>query len=200
MKLPKFSRRKLLLSAMAVGATSVLPDVSCAKSQRPRNWAVPLELDGVPNFHRISPLLYRGAQPNTAGFRNLEHDYHIRTVLNLRKRGSDTDIAVNSKMHFVRAPMNPFHVTDDREEQIVKALRLINIGTEHGRVFVHCTHGADRTGLIIVLWRMLNQGWSREAAIDEMENGGYNYHRIFFNIPHYLENVDVAELKRRVMA
>lgn len=50
----------------------------------------------------------------------------------------------------------------------------------------------------VALYRILFQNRSKEAAIDEMKNGGYNFHRIYINITPFIKNVDVDELKKEV--
>jgi len=47
-------------------------------------------------------------------------------------------------------------------------------------IYVHCAHGADRTGLIIALYRVFVQGWAPQKAHDEMKAMGHNFfHQIF---------------------
>jgi protein tyrosine/serine phosphatase len=99
---------------------------------------------------------------------------------------------------FVKSPMVAWHVNDDDGEQLVRALRLIRLGMTTGKVFVHCTHGADRTGTVMALWRMVEQNWSAADAIAELEGGGYHFHDIFAGIPKYLKKVDVTVLRNRV--
>ncbi|OIQ67634.1 hypothetical protein GALL_507870 [mine drainage metagenome] len=65
-------------------------------------------------------------------------------------------------------------------------------------MLIHCTHGADRTGTVIALWRIIYQGWSREAALAEMTQGGFGFYLIWLNLTRYVEAVDLAELKARV--
>lgn len=65
-------------------------------------------------------------------------------------------------------------------------------------MLIHCQHGADRTGLVSALYRMVYQGWTREQALDELQHGGYGFHPIWQNITNYLKNVDVERLKREV--
>ena len=40
-------------------------------------------------------------------------------------------------------------------------------------VYVHCTEGVDRTGLIIALYRVIEQGWAPKDAHDEMMAHGF---------------------------
>jgi hypothetical protein len=49
------------------------------------------------------------------------------------------------------------------------------------------------------MYRIIFQNWSRQAALDELTNGGYGYHPIYRSIPNYILSVDLdtirAELK-----
>jgi hypothetical protein len=47
---------------------------------------------------------------------------------------------------------------------------------------------------------MLYQGWSREAATAELVNGGFGFHVVWQNIPHYLATVDLVWLRAKVEA
>jgi protein tyrosine/serine phosphatase len=185
-------RRNLLLGALTLTA------VPSAVEARPANWAQPMALEGVGNLHRVTENLYRGAQPTRKGFRNLEQKLKITMVVDLQVQHSDLAQGEGAKLKFVKAPMVAWHVNDDDGDQLVRALRLIRQGMTSGKVFVHCTHGADRTGTVMALWRMVEQHWSAADAIAELEGGGYHFHEIFSGIPKYLKKVDVAALRARV--
>jgi len=40
-------------------------------------------------------------------------------------------------------------------------------------------------------YRILYQGWSKVAALDEMQNGMFGYHAVWGNIPRFIRRVDV---------
>ena len=65
-------------------------------------------------------------------------------------------------------------------------------------VLVHCQHGADRTGSMIAVYRVIVQGWSKDDAIREMKEGGYGFHRIWGNLPEWIENLDIDGVRREV--
>ena len=67
-----------------------------------------------------------------------------------------------------------------------------------GPVLMHCKHGADRTGLVSAMYRILYQNWTREQALDELVNGGYGYHSLWKNIPEYLKKVDIEAVRQKV--
>ena len=82
--------------------------------------------------------------------------------------------------------------------QVVGALRTLRTAMQQAPVLLHCQHGADRTGLVTGLYRVLYQGRSKDAARDEMQNGNFGYHAIWGNIPRFIGRVNVEELKREV--
>ncbi len=53
-------------------------------------------------------------------------------------------------------------------------------------MLVHCYHGADRTGLVVAMYRVIYQGWSLDAARSEMIDGGYGFHSMWQDIAGFL--------------
>ena len=48
------------------------------------------------------------------------------------------------------------------------------------KIFVHCYGGIDRTGAMIAVYRMANEGWTEPEAMNEMHAFGYAFmHRIW---------------------
>lgn len=170
-----------------------------AETTRPPQWATPVAAAGVPNLFRVTPRLYRSAQPDAEGFQSLQ-TMGIKTVINLRRRIDDAPLAEGTGLTTLHIKIKTRHVTENHGAAIVLALRALRDAQHKGPVLVHCTHGADRTGMIIALWRMLDQDWPRADAITEMRQGGYGFHEVWANIPHCLEQVDLAALKSQVAA
>jgi len=162
-------------------------------------WAAPVrpELPGTENLWRVAENFYRGGQPDATGFRALE-GLGIRTVISLRQTVSDLPLAAGSGLVLVRVPMKSRYVSENKGARIVRAMQALRQGLQAGPVLVHCHHGADRTGAIVALWRILYQDWSRQQALDEMIAGGYSYHPIWANIPRYLRKVDLEALRARI--
>jgi protein tyrosine/serine phosphatase len=97
-----------------------------------------------------------------------------------------------------RVPMKSRFVGEKNGTRVVQAMRELVNASQRGPVLVHCHHGADRTGLICALWRILYEGWSRQSAIDELIEGGFGFHPIWFNIPRYLREVNLIDLRDRI--
>ena len=62
---------------------------------------------------------------------------------------------------------------DADEDELVEFLKVL-ADPANRPVFVHCKHGADRTGTAVATYRVVCQGWTKEDAIDEMRSGGFN--------------------------
>ena len=148
---------------------------------RPSNWAEPITLAGVPNLHKVTDNLYRSAQPTAEGMSNLA-ELGIKTVINLRDNHSDKDEIGELPLNARRIEIFAGNMKDEYVEEF---LSIVN-DTSAVPVLVHCLHGADRTGTMCAMYRILCQGWSPNDAINEMENGGYGYHSIWSNIPRFI--------------
>lgn len=174
-------------------ALLVVSSPFAAEKVRPAEWAVPVHLEGVPNLHRITPDLYRSAQPKQQGFRNLTQ-LGIQTLVNLRDGDHDNRAALEVGFRLELVPLSALHI---RPESNLRILRLLG-QAERGPTLVHCQHGADRTGMICALYRMVYQGWDRGKAIEEMRKGGYGFHSIYRGLVRYLEDVDVEALRKQM--
>jgi protein tyrosine phosphatase (PTP) superfamily phosphohydrolase (DUF442 family) len=179
----------LLSSAAGVGAQDAVQDTAA----RPARWAEPVVVAGVPNLHRITPMVYRSGQPSVQGMKNLEA-FGIRTVINLRAGNSDDDEAESTSLRLRRTKINTWHVTDEQVIEVMRELRR----TDGGPFLIHCNHGADRTGLMSAMYRVLEQNWNKEDALAEMIDGGYGFHSVWSNIPRYLRKSDPEKLRAAI--
>jgi len=159
---------------------------------RPGSWAAPIISESLENWYKVDDLLYRSEQPDASAMQELEK-FGVRRVLNLRQFFDDEDEAKGTGLKLYNVPFNAALIKD---EYVVKALKIIT--SSRDPILVHCWHGSDRTGTIVAMYRMVVQGWTRDAAIDELKNGGFGYHSIYGNIIKYLENVDVDEIKEQM--
>lgn len=194
--LPASLSRRALLAAVPA---SFLPIPGLAQAVRPALWAAPVQPEpgGLPKLYRVAPLLYRSAQPDAAGFHRLA-GLGVVAVVSLRQTVDDAPLAQGAGLDLYRVPMKSRYVGERNGARVVEAMRHVRAGMARGPVLVHCHHGADRTGLICALWRVLYEGWSRQSAIDELIEGGYGFHPIWSNIPRYLRKVDLIDLRDRI--
>lgn len=172
-------------------AMILLPAMTAAGSEdRPEKWAEPVILEGVPNLHRINDQLYRSAQPTAAGMANLKK-LGIKTIVSLRTFHSDRDEIWNTGLEYEHIYMKAWH---PEAEDVVRFLRLVG-DSARTPILVHCQHGADRTGVMSAIYRVAVQGWSKEEAIREMVEGGFNYHELWINIPPWIRKLDIGKIR-----
>jgi uncharacterized protein (TIGR01244 family) len=186
MTLPYLLLLSLSLAAGSAGAQAPLPP------ERNAEWATPLPQ--VSNLHQVTPVLYRSAKLDSSDVAQLQA-LGVKTVISLRSFHSDTQVLEGSGIRAVRIPINTWAI---RDKHVVDTMRSIRAAEQQGPVLLHCLHGADRTGMMAAMYRMLYQGWPREKAIDELKNGGYGYHAVWKNIESYLKRVDVAALRAQI--
>jgi len=160
-------------------------------TNRPASWAQPIELDGVPNLHKVSDNLYRSAQPTPQGMQNLKR-MGIKTVVNLRFFHSDRDDIGDTGLGYEHIYMKAWH---PERKDVVRFLQIVT-NTKRTPILVHCLHGADRTGTMCALYRIAVQGWTKQKAIQEMTEGGFNFHAVFDNLHEWIEELDVESIKK----
>jgi len=146
-------------------------------ANRPTHWATPIYKKELPNLYQVSDTLYRGAQPSAAGFRELRK-MGVKTIVSLRQYHSDEKLLSGTGLNYFNIPIS---ASDPHKADFQKFLDIA-ADPQMQPVFVHCQHGADRTGTAVALYRIKVQGWDREEAIRELREGGYGYHKIFKDI------------------
>ncbi len=160
---------------------------------RPTNWASPLTAPGIRNFYQVTTNLYRGAQPTAEGMKGLKA-MGIRTIINLRAFHSDRDKVAGTGLKSVRFETKPWHA---EEEDVIGFLKVVT-DTNNLPVFVHYERGADRTGMMCAMYRIIVCGWTKPEAIDEIKNGGFDFNPAWHDLVSFIEKADVADIKRRV--
>jgi len=127
--------------------------------------------EDLPNFHQVTPYLYRGGEPTKKGLQEVKK-MGVETIFDLRGTGPDTKVekeeAEKLGMHYFNLPMDsqaPSNEYVDKFLHSVEAARAANNGKP---VFVHCQHGSDRTGCLVGVWRVTHDGWDYDKAYEEM--------------------------------
>ena len=165
--------------------------VASGSAAHPAGWARSLVAPGITNFFQLTTNLYRGAEPKAEGLAHLKA-MGIRTVINLRAFHSDQDRVAGAGLKSVRFETKPWH---SEEEDVVGFLKVVT-DTNNLPAFVHCERGADRTGTMCALYRLVVCGWTKPEAIAEMKTGGFGFSPVWQNLVDFIETADVEKLKR----
>jgi protein tyrosine phosphatase (PTP) superfamily phosphohydrolase (DUF442 family) len=185
-------RSKFLRTAALVTLLSTAIAVAAQDStNRPANWAQKIEVAGVQNCFEVTTNLYRGAQPTAEGMVHLKA-MGIKTVVNLRAWHSDKDKVAGTGLKSVWFETEPWH---GDEEEVVRFLKAVT-DTNNLPAFVHCERGADRTGVMCAMYRVVVCGWTKPEAIAEMENGGFGFNPVWHDLVIFVEKADVNKIMR----
>jgi len=195
----RFSARKpfcfkilpfLVLAGFAAAAPAATAPTSAS---RPSTWAEAVAGTHVPNLYRVEPDLLRSAQPDAAGFQDLA-TLGVKTILDLRAGHDDAREAGKAALRFLHVPMRAWSA---RDGEVVEALKILS-DRSNRPILVHCQKGADRTGMVLALYRVVFQGWSKQDALREMDEGGYHHSSWFRNLDRFVSNADVAALRKQL--
>ena len=182
------------ISLLLIFVPSVLGcALSRVESSRPAQWATPVQLRGAANRYKVTDYLYRSGQPTEEGMKNLKK-LGIKTIINLRAFYFDSDKTRETGLLVEELSVNVWHIED---AGVVRVLRIIH-KRENGPFLIHCSNGSDRAGVMIAMFRVVEQGWTKEDAIEEMVNGGYGFHRLWFRIVGYVKHAYVERIRKQV--
>ncbi|MEN8126422.1 MAG: dual specificity protein phosphatase family protein [Planctomycetota bacterium] len=170
--------------------TPLEPTESGAADSAQSTTAEKIDLPGSGNLYKVSDTLYRGEQPTSEGFKELEK-LGIKTVVNLRSLHSDRDKLKGTALAYEHIRMEAW---DPEQDEIEQFLKIVTDPTKQP-VFVHCLHGADRTGTMVAIYRIVVEGWDKEKALEEMKNGPFGFHEMFKGLPKFIEELDVEKLR-----
>ena len=186
----RFGRFALALSIWA-GAASCAPSDVARKPviTTTQPVATPREIAGVRNFAWVTKTVSRGAQPTRAGFETLK-SMGVKTVIDLRGK-SHRDEIDGLDLKYVQVPSS---ISKPDEQQFVDFLRLVR-DPHNLPVFVHDDAGADRVGLYVAVYRMVEQGWTSRDARAELDR--FHFNPFWTQVPTFLDRLDVESLRHQ---
>jgi protein tyrosine phosphatase (PTP) superfamily phosphohydrolase (DUF442 family) len=190
----KLTLQKTLRVAILLLLMLGLTGLGCAGVGAPRPGALAgpaCQADREPGPVRVSDRLYRSGQPDLQELLKVKA-LGIKTVVNLRSCHSDCAMLGSLGLAYEQIPMEPWH---PEEEDAVAFLKIVT-DPKRTPVLVHCWHGADRTGALVAVYRIAVEGWSKEAAIREMTKGGFGFHRLWVNLPHWIRGLNIDRIRR----
>jgi tyrosine-protein phosphatase SIW14 len=134
-----------------------------------------LNASPLPNLAVVEDGLYRSGRPSKQGLIDLKQNDKLAIILNLEHKkdsvSKEKGWAKDLKIKFINIPLDADVTPTD--EAINKALKTIE-ERDSKSLLVHCFHGQDRTGLLVGLYRVENEGWDPQDAYQEMIDHGYH--------------------------
>ena len=206
-----FSTTLLLAGSASVGraapqisqdTNSQSPTNQGTKSPATRAMGEKLLEKGVPNFGKVTPMLYRGGLPSNTGFKALAR-MGVKIVVDTHAASPSEEKEVQKLgMQYVAIP---WHCPWPRDEVFAKFLQLLQENQDK-KVFVHCRLGDDRTGMMTASYRIAEEGWSADEAMNEMKAFGFSGAHHFLcpgladyekEFPEHLKNSPAFQSVRR---
>ncbi len=184
--------RSLYRTAPALALALALLSVTATAQNATGDAKPPVEL---PRLQQVNERLYRSAQPRKGGIKRL-HELGFNTIINLRGTSERTRAqeaearALGLNYYTVSLP----NWGRPKDARVARILEIIN-APESGRVLIHCRSGVDRTGMIVALHRMKDEGWTSQDALAEAERNGMR--RVQFWMRDYAEDYGVRVEKSR---
>lgn len=164
----------------------------------------------VYNFQIVIPggadgadAVYRSGQPKGDADWDYLKSIGIKTVVKLNQYSSEADEAEElcqaQKHHINVVPiymqpedfpynLNPWASPD--EENLMKAVKALE-DRNNWPVLVHCSHGKDRTGLVVAVYSVRNKNFCKDAAYAQMKY--YGASSVLSGIKSILYNPIIAE-------
>ncbi len=172
------------LSAQAI--SGLAPQTSFSASAK-HAIAIRRAAEGIPNFAEVNPKLYRGGQPNREGMKALKK-LGIGVVVDMRGSRNKNEAAAVNEMGMEYFSI-PSHCPFPTDKPYARFLTIVQENPGK-KVFVHCRLGDDRTGMAVAAYRMADEGWSADEALEEMKIFGFSgiHHLICPGLSHYAKS------------
>lgn len=134
----------------------------------------------IKRFKQIDDTLYRGAKPTRAQYKNLKKKGIGRVIaLNTDpkiKGGNklEKEIAKSFGIKYTELRMKETGTPGDKQVKTFFKI-MDNARKNNEKVYIHCTHGKDRTGLYSAMYEIKYGLSNTEDAIYEMVSMNHNY-------------------------
>jgi protein tyrosine phosphatase (PTP) superfamily phosphohydrolase (DUF442 family) len=185
-KRPKVSLRNTLMVLIFL-LTVYPPSMTRPPKPTPVNPLCPEE--SLPNFHVVEPYLWRGAAPNVEGVDELKR-LGVKTIVDLRRSTQGTSwegaYAITHGLNYINVPMGNSIPTLTKQRKVLAVIDQAAADPSKGPVFLHCSHGSDRTGFMVACWRVQHDKRNILEAFSEMMQHGFFVHKWQSNngMPH----------------
>lgn len=131
--------------------------------------AASIAAPSISNFDIVSEGLWRGAAPSNQALQKLQES-GVKTIVDLRMAGPGAaEEANNAKKLGIKYIHIPLGFMGPSLFKVAQFLNIVN-DPANQPVFVHCRYGADRTGALVAVFRVIHDHWSFNQAYSEMRS------------------------------
>jgi len=124
------------------------------------SYPIKIETPLFKNLHQINDSIFRGDQPDSLDIRLL-NNLGIKSLLNLRRYHNDTlFLGNNTSLHLYHVKMNAYCFNN---KKIIESLKIIKNAPKP--ILIHYKHGSDRTGVIVAMYRIIFENYSKKKRL-----------------------------------
>jgi tyrosine-protein phosphatase SIW14 len=169
---------------------------SCPSADKPHPaWANEVNDPDLEDVDRVSADLYRGPFPSEEMLQRLRQR-GVRTVVNLSQLFIDEHRVKEQGLRYHHISVFPWWIED---KEVIRFLRIAT-DPEQIPVYVHCTLGDHRAGVMTAAYRVVVQGWRKQEAICEMQYlGGWSI-ALYPDLACYIKNMNVTLIRAALTA
>lgn len=150
----------------------------------------------IPNFHVVDNTLMRGAKPTEAQLKELKSN-GVKSIISfctnfnpqnpkVKTPPDEANWAQKLGMDFYWMPMRSN--CNPQKEAVNAFFAITDLARAKGeKVFIHCRHGADRTGLFSAIYRLRNQNVRLSDVIRELMFYGHDANNNQNVIPYIID-------------
>ena len=135
-------------------------------------------------------VLLRSMVPTISRLQEIDRRYQIKTIVALLNDEEIKHPALEAEQNFARQHGIRFIILRmgiPLPEQVTEFLEIVNNPIRQP-VLVHCWHGTVRTGALVAIYRIKEEGWPLQKALDEMVSYGFN-----LEAPRYKSMLDIIQ-------
>jgi protein tyrosine phosphatase (PTP) superfamily phosphohydrolase (DUF442 family) len=166
----RFEKYLFGIGTLFAGAALCFHLAGCASTSAKDGASVKASTNGIPNLRLVEKSIYRGGQPDLAGWKWLK-SAGVSNVVKLNEQDEASDkqaVALGMKLNYFPIDTMQQLITGPDPVAMSNAVARIGPGT-----YVHCEHGEDRTGEAVGFYR-LKEGTNAAAAWSEMVKNGFH--------------------------
>ncbi len=122
------------------------------------------------NFYALSNTAYRSNHPSAAFIKKLKSKYGVKTIISMRKANNsgsyllEKEACLKQGVKLINHPMSSRKLP--KADMVIKAKQLLQ-EVEYP-ILIHCKSGADRAGLMSVLYKHFVEQQPLEEAVKQL--------------------------------
>jgi uncharacterized protein (TIGR01244 family) len=160
--------KRLAVAILVIFSLCLSPALSAQENERARLDRIEQALrSDVPRILCLNESLATAAQPSEQAFSKVAAA-GFRSVLNLRTAAEGVDIekervwVERSGMRYLHIPVVSSAPRSEQADEFIRAVREKSLYP----MLIHCS-SANRVGAFMMIYRVVEQGWSEKKALEE---------------------------------